>query len=214
MLPKVKRELDRMVTSGVIQPIKEPTEWCAPMVAVPKKNNDQPRICVDLQMLNKAVKREKYVLPTIDDILPKLTGAKVFSLLDAASGFWQIPLDTESAKLTTFITPFGRYYFNRLPFGITSAPEIFQHEMNHKGVAIYIDNILIYSDTPKEHEARLQKVLDTLKNAGLKFEPRKMSPVSVNSTTLDIALMSMALDQMRLKSKPLLTLSHQAMSLV
>lgn len=75
MLPKVKRELERMVTSGVIQPIKEPTEWCAPMVAVPKKNKDQPRICVDLKMLNKAVKREKYVLPTIDDILPKLTGA-------------------------------------------------------------------------------------------------------------------------------------------
>ena len=64
------------------------------MVAVPKKNREQPRICVDLNMLNKAVKREKYVLPTIDDILPKLTGAKVFSILDAASGFWQIPLDT------------------------------------------------------------------------------------------------------------------------
>ena len=104
---------------------------------------------VNLKMLNKAVKREKYVLPTIDDILPKLTGANVFSLLDAASGFWQIPLDTETAKLTTFITPFGRYYFNRLPFGITSAPEIFQREMtellkDHEGVAIYIDDILIY----------------------------------------------------------------------
>lgn len=94
MLPKLKRELDHMVTSGVIQPIKEQTEWCASMVAVPKKNREQPRICVDLNMLNKAVKREKYVLPTIDDILPKLTGAKVFSILDAASGFWQIPLDT------------------------------------------------------------------------------------------------------------------------
>lgn len=98
VLPKVKKKLDRMLTSGVIQPINEPTEWCAPMVAVPKKNKDQPRICVDFKMLNKAVKREKYVLPTIDHILPKLTGAKVFSLLDAASGFWKIPLDTESAN--------------------------------------------------------------------------------------------------------------------
>lgn len=66
-----------METSGVTQPIKEPMEWCAPMVAAPKKNKDQPIICVDVKMLNKAVKREKYVLPTIDDILPKLAGAKV-----------------------------------------------------------------------------------------------------------------------------------------
>ena len=78
-----------------------------------------------LKRLNKSMKREKYILPIIDDILPKLAGAKVFSLSDAASGFWQIRLCRESAKLTTFITPFGRYYFNRLPFGITSAPEIF-----------------------------------------------------------------------------------------
>ncbi|XP_016519232.1 uncharacterized protein K02A2.6-like [Poecilia formosa] len=98
MLPKVKKELNRMVNCGVIQPISDPTEWCAPMVPVPKKNKEQIRICVDLKELNKAVKREKYVLPTVDDILPKLAGAKVFSLLDAASGFWQIPLDPESAK--------------------------------------------------------------------------------------------------------------------
>lgn len=128
-------------------------------------------------MLNKTVKREKYVLPTINDSLPKLTGAKVFSLLDA-SGFWQIPLDTESTKLTTFITPFGRYYFNSLPFGITSAPEIFQCKMtellkDHEGVAIYMDDILIYSDTPEEHEERLQKALDTLKNPGLKLNHKK-----------------------------------------
>lgn len=178
MLPKVKKELDRMVDCGVIQPISEPTEWCAPMVPVPKKNKEQPRICVDLKVLNKAVKREKYVLPTVDDILPKLAGAKVFSLLDAASGFWQIPLDPNSAKLTTFITPFGRYYFNRLPFGITSAPEIFQREMTellkgHEGVAVYMDDILIYSNTPEEHEVRLQKTLNTLKEAGLKLNHEK-----------------------------------------
>uniref|UniRef100_A0A3B3XMK2 ribonuclease H n=1 Tax=Poecilia mexicana TaxID=48701 RepID=A0A3B3XMK2_9TELE len=178
MLPKVKKELNRMVNCGVIQPISDPTEWCAPMVPVPKKNKEQIRICVDLKELNKAVKREKYVLPTVDDILPKLAGAKVFSLLDAASGFWQIPLDPESAKLTTFITPFGRYYFNRLPFGITSAPEIFQREMTkllegQEGVATYMDDILIYADTPEQHEARLKKTLDTLKEAGLRLNHEK-----------------------------------------
>lgn len=111
--------------------------------------------------------------------MPKLAGAKVFSLLDAASGFWQIPLDPESTKLTTFITPFGRYYFNRLPFGITSAPEIFQCEMTkllegQEGVATYMDDILIYADTPEQHEVRQKKkTLDTLKEAGLRLNHEK-----------------------------------------
>ena len=74
------------------------------------------RIGVDLKRLNQAVKRERYMLPTLEDIAPKLAGATLFSSLDASSGFWQIPLDKDSARKTTLITPFG----------ITSAPEIFQ----------------------------------------------------------------------------------------
>lgn len=83
---------------------------------------------MDLKRLNENVKREKFILPTLDDILPKLAKSTVFSSLDAESGFWQIPLEEHSARLTTFITPLGRYCFKRLPFGITSAPEIFQME--------------------------------------------------------------------------------------
>ena len=111
LLPKVKEELQRMVNCGVIEEITEPTEWCAPMVPMPRKDG-RVRICVGLNRLNKAVQREKYILPTLDDILPKLAGSSMFSLLDAATGFWQIPLDKDSAKLTTFITPFGRYFFH------------------------------------------------------------------------------------------------------
>ena len=124
------------------------------------------------------MKREKYILPTIDEILPKPAHAKVFSLLDAATGFLQIPLDPESAKLTTFITPFGRFIFNRLPFGITRAPEIYQREMAEilkdlEGVATYIDDILFYAETNGLHEERLQNTLDTLKRAGLKLNNDK-----------------------------------------
>lgn len=177
MLSRVKLELERMMAAGVIEEIKEPTEWCAPMVAVPKKNG-QIRICVDLKQLNKAVKREKYMLPTIDEILPRLAEAKVFSLLDAASGFWQLPLHEDSAKLTTFLTPFGRYYFRRLPFGITSAPEIFQREMaellkDQEGVAVFMDDILVYGNTAEQHEQRLQSALRTIENAGLKLNNEK-----------------------------------------
>lgn len=129
LLPKVKAELERMVRCGVIKEITEPTEWCVQMVPVPQKNG-QVRICVGLNRLNQAVKCDRYILPTLDDILPHMSGATMFSRLDAESGFWQIPLERESAKLTTFITPFGRFFFHRLPFGISSAPEIFQREMN------------------------------------------------------------------------------------
>ena len=169
LLPKVKAELERMVKCGVIEEVTEPMEWCAPMVPVPKRTADV-RICVDLKKLNMAVKRERYVLPTIDDILPRLAESQVFSLLDAASVFWQIPLEKETAKLTTFITPIGRHFFKRLPFGISSPPEIFQRDMSvlfrgQEGVEVYMDDILVHGRDEKEHEERLQNVLQILENA-------------------------------------------------
>lgn len=114
-MPKVKTELERMVKIGVISRVEEPTDWCSGMVVVPKKTAD-PRICVDLTKLNESVCREKYILPSVEQTLGSLVGAVIFSKLDVNMGFWQIPLAKESAKLTTFITPFGRFYFN--PFAV------------------------------------------------------------------------------------------------
>ena len=122
---KVRDELNRMESVGVISRIEQSTQWCAGMVAILKKNGSV-RICVDLKQLNKGVQREVHPLPKVDETLAQLTGATVFSKLDANSGFWQIPLSPESRPLTTFITPFGRFCFNKLPFGISSAPEHFQ----------------------------------------------------------------------------------------
>ena len=87
------------------------------------------RICVDLKPLNSSVLREVHPLPAVDETLAQLSGAAMFSKLDANSGFWQIPLAATSRHLTTFITPFSRYCFNKLPFGITSAPEYFQKKI-------------------------------------------------------------------------------------
>lgn len=81
---------------------------------------------MDVRKINNTVKREKFVLPTTEEIISKLSGAKIFSSLDAASEFYQIPLEEKSTRLTTFITPFDRYVFKRQPFGFTSSPEIFQ----------------------------------------------------------------------------------------
>ena len=129
LMEPCRRELERMEANDIIEKVTEPTDWCGRMVPVPKKSG-KVRICVDLKCLNRAVRREHYPLYTIEDIAPRLAGSTVFSSLDAASGFWQIPLNEPSRKLTTFITKFGRYMFKRLPFGINSASEIFQRKMS------------------------------------------------------------------------------------
>ncbi len=118
LMPRVKAELERLCELDVITPVTEPTVWCAPVVVVPKKN-DQVRICVDLTKLNEAVLRERHMLPSVDHSLGQIAGAKYFSKLDANSGFHQIPLTESSRSLTTFITPFGRFMYKRLPFGIS-----------------------------------------------------------------------------------------------
>ena len=99
------------------------------MVAIPKKNG-AIRICVDLRPLNKSDCQEVYPLPKMDDLLTQMTGTKIFTKVDANSGFWQIPLSQESRLLKTFLTPMGRYCFNKLPFSITSAPKLFQRCMS------------------------------------------------------------------------------------
>lgn len=177
LMPKVREELRRMEENGIIEEVTEPTDWCAPMVPVLKKNG-KVRICVDLKKLNEQVKRERFILPTPEEIIAELSGATVFSSLDAASGFFQIPLHSGSSRLTTFITPFSRYCFRRLPFGITSAPEIFQRKMTEtlqglQGVAVYMDDIVVHGKDMEEHDLRLQKVLERVESAGLKLNKEK-----------------------------------------
>ena len=177
LMKSVKAELERMEKLRVISKVNQPTDWCAGMVVVPK-GNGKVRICVDLTRLNDSVCRERYPLPVVDQILAQLAGAKIFSKLDANSGFWQIPLSPESIPLTTFITPFGRFCFHRLPFGITSAPEHFQRRMSEllgdiEGVVCMIDDVLVHGKTPKEHDNRLYRVLCRLQQEGLTLNKEK-----------------------------------------
>lgn len=104
LLPKVKEELQRMENLGVIRKINKPTEWYAGMVVVPKEDG-RIRICVN------RICHERNILLSVEQTLAQIGGAKHFSKLDANSGFWQIELDPETAKLTTFITPVGRFCF-------------------------------------------------------------------------------------------------------
>ena len=118
------------------------------------------------------MKRKNFLPPTTDHLLPKLSGATVFTKLDCNSGFHQIPLVKESQQLTTFITPFGRFVYKKIAFGISSGPEIFLREMSHlltgiTGVICNIDDVLISGSNRKEHDERVQQVLLAMREAGM-----------------------------------------------
>ncbi|GFO00878.1 Pol polyprotein [Plakobranchus ocellatus] len=172
LMDKVKAEINRMLDDDVISPVEEPTEWCSGIVVVPKADRFSVRICVDLTSLNKAVLRGVHPLSSVDEDLARLSGSKIFTKLDARSGFWQMPLDQQSRLLTTFLTPFGRFCMNRLPFGISSAPEIFQRRMSEilrdiDGVICHMDDILIHASNQDTHDERVKTVLQRLQQAGL-----------------------------------------------
>ena len=177
---RIKDELERMVKAGVVARQIEPTAWVSSMVTVVKPN--KIRICLDPRDLNLAVKREHFPMKTIEEIVADVPDAKVFSVLDATSGFWQIELDEESSKLCTFNTPFGRYRFKRLPFGIKSAPEVFQRYMTEmlEGIpgaepiaGAIVDDILIWGSSIDQHDARLRQVLNRAREFGLKLNSKK-----------------------------------------
>ena len=174
---KVEQELNRMERLGVISRVTAPAPWCAGMVVVPKKSGEV-RVCVDLKPLNESVLREPYPMPKVDDTLALLSGATLYSKLDANSGFWQIPLLKESRPLTTFINPFGRSHFNKLPFGIPCAPELFQRRMNQmleglEGVVFLVDDVLVFGSNREEHDARLSAVLQRLEKVGATLNKEK-----------------------------------------
>ena len=165
-------------------PVSEPTPWCSALHVVPKKKSNSDdgkvdvRITIDPQHLNKALKREYHPITTIEDVITRTDGSKYFTVLDANQGYFQIGLDAESQKLTTFNTPFGRYMYKRLPMGITSAPEIYQRAMHDMfadidGVEIVMDDILVHAPTLETHDQILEKVLARCREKNLKLNEKK-----------------------------------------
>jgi hypothetical protein len=177
MEDKVKDKLDDMVKIGVIAPVSTPTAWVSSMVAVNKKDKDDVRICIDPKNLNCAIQREHYPMRTIEDIVKHMPNAAYFTVLDASNAYWQIPLDEKSSYCTTFSTPYGRYRFTRMPFGIKSASEVFQKAIDHLFAgcpcASIVDDLLIWGSTESEHDARLIEVLDRAREINLQLKLKK-----------------------------------------
>lgn len=181
---EVKEKIAEMEKKGIIQKVTEPTEWISSMIVVAKPR--KIRIRSDPRDLNKAIQRPKYQMPTLEEVLPRLSKAKVFTTLDAKDGFYQIGPDEASSKKTTFWTPFGRYRYLRMPFSISLAPKEFEHRRHEQlssldGVEILRDDILVagYEDTQEEaeanHDQSLRKLLDRARKVNLKLNSKKMN---------------------------------------
>ncbi|XP_026050672.1 uncharacterized protein K02A2.6-like [Astatotilapia calliptera] len=174
----LKKELERMTQMGVIERVEEPTDCVNSITCVKKKNTGALRVCLDPKDLNENIKREHYQIPKREEIMSEMAGAKFFSKLDASHGFWQLRLDPESSRYTTFNTPFGCYCFLRLPFGIKSAPEIFHRAMESlieglEGTRVYIDDLVVWGNTRQQHDERLEKLLWRVNKNGLKLNRDK-----------------------------------------
>lgn len=175
---RLKETLDEMEKMNVIRKVDQPTEWVSSLVVVEKPKTKKLRICLDPRPLNQAIQREHFKIPTLDDIATRLNGATVFSKLDANHGYWQVPLDKTSQLLTTFNSPFGRYCFMRMPFGIKSAQEVFQKRISQMfgdlpGVETDIDDILVWGVNAEEHEQRLNAVLKRCEDIHLTLNKEK-----------------------------------------
>ncbi|KAL2090027.1 hypothetical protein ACEWY4_014715 [Coilia grayii] len=175
---KIKSELKRMEHLDVIEKVTEPRQWVSSMVTVWKPEKQKIRICMDPKDLNNAIEREHYPMRTIEEVMARMPGAKVFSTLDTQCGYWQVKLDKESSALCTFNTPFGRYAYKRPPFRINTAGEIFQRLMTEMfedmdGVQVIVDDILVWGQTKEQNNQRLKQVLDRVREKNIKLNPEK-----------------------------------------
>lgn len=173
----VRDMVDDMLSSGIVRESSSP--YASPIVLVKKKTGEK-RLCVDYRALNRKTKKDHYPLPRIEDQLDLLAGNKLFTSLDLASGYYQIPIDEDSRLKTAFVTPDGQYEYNRMPFGLVNAPSVFQRTINKilaeakiKYALVYMDDILIPSKDIDEGLLRLKEVLDLLRKGGLTLKMSK-----------------------------------------
>lgn len=170
--------INDLLAQNIIQ--ESTSNYASPILLVRKKGGEQ-RMCIDYRKLNSKTLKEHYPLPLIDDTIDALNQQKYFTAFDLSMGYHQIPMDSSSKKLTAFVTPEGHYEYNRMPFGLSNAPSVFQRLMNHlflphKDLAVvYLDDILISSKTVEKHFEKIEKVLKILNQEGLTLKLKKCS---------------------------------------
>ena len=174
--PALEAELDRMQRDGIIEPTDN-SGWATPLVIVPKSNG-KIRVSGDFKAtINQCMETKLYPLPMVEDIFARLAGGKVFTKLDLSQAYLQLPVDEDSKALLVINTPKGLFQYNRLPYGVSVAPAIFQSVMDRvlQGlpVACYLDDILIAAPTEQEHNLILEKVINRLQESGIHLHEEK-----------------------------------------
>ena len=173
---EVAKESEEMERRGIIEPSH--SEWSAPIVVVRKKDN-KIRLCVDYRRLNATTPMDAYPMPRMDELIDKLGKAKYITTLDLASGYWQVPMSKEDRPKTAFSTPKGLYQFKVMPFGLNGAQATFQRMMDGiiRGIeeftAVYLDDIIIFSETWEQHRVHIREVMQRLRKSKLTAKPSK-----------------------------------------
>ncbi|GJZ36004.1 putative reverse transcriptase domain-containing protein, partial [Tanacetum coccineum] len=182
-MKELAEQLQELSDKGFIRPSSSP--WGAPVLFVKKKDGSF-RMCIDYRELNKLTVKNRYPLPSIDDLFDQLQGSSVYSKIDLRSGYHQLRVREEDIPKTAFRTRYGHYEFQVMPFGLTNAPAVFMDLMNRvckpyldKFVIVFIDDILIYSKNKEEHEGHLKLILELLKEE--KFKGIHVYPAKIES---------------------------------
>jgi len=171
--------VDELKKLKILQPSKSP--YCARALVVPK-HDGTPRLVIDYQALNAVTKRDRFPLPVVADLIKDIGDAKFFTTLDLASGFFQFKMRKEDMEKTAFSIDGEHLEYTRMPMGLTNSPATLQRAMTqimqgllHKGVEVFVDDILIYSKTWTEHIQLLTEVIDRLAKNNLQVKLKKCS---------------------------------------
>ena len=173
----MEQELESLQARGIISPVQT-SSWAAPVVPVPKRDG-RVRLCGDFKLtINSVSPTEIYPLPRVEELFANLSSGKLFTKLDMSNAYLQLPLDPESKQYVTINTQKGLFQYNRLPFGVASAPAIFQRYMDTllqgiRGVSVYLDDILIAGASIDENLQNIEAVLKKLKDAVLRLNRSK-----------------------------------------
>ncbi|KAH9119167.1 hypothetical protein LEN26_011773 [Aphanomyces euteiches] len=173
----MEAELNQYLDLGLIRPSKSP--WSSPVLMI-RKPDGSIRFCIDYRKLNSVTVKDSYPMPRIDDLLDVLGRAKLFSTMDIASGYWNVPMAKDSIEKTAFTCKYGLYEWLVMPFGLCNAVPCFERLMEHilidykwRTCLVYLDDCIVYSEDFGSHLIRLSQVLTKFREAGFKLKMSK-----------------------------------------
>ncbi|UYV74608.1 hypothetical protein LAZ67_12000262 [Cordylochernes scorpioides] len=174
----INQQIEQLLKYGLIKPASSP--YSAPVTLAPKKGEGRVRLCIDYRLLNRKIISDSFPIPLMEDIVQKVQGARVFSCFDILSAYWTIPLHPKDREMTCFSTSEGSYVWCRLPFGLKTAPAIFNRKLSAilqkyklDNVTSYFYDILVFSENEESHLKHLGQIFEILRKEGIQLRRDK-----------------------------------------